>query len=472
MLISLDNIGSEDLFDVCIIGTGPAGMTCALALEGSGKRVLLLEAGDWDYDPDGQDLYQMHVTGDGYCDPSASRLRMLGGSSNHWAGYCRPLDTHDFEPTADGLRSGWPISKVDLDPYLPEASDILDISEVPADEALGDSGFRQVHFVYSPPTRFAEKYGARIMGSGTIFLAMKATLLQIRTNGSAVSELMIQDEDAVVHTVRASKYVLAMGGIENARMMLWSNTLANGALVASPVLGQYYMDHPDFYVGEAILRQDIGLNDKDSRGNRFLSPSHNLSVQSGILGSGIRFRDTNRQGTEAIIARLGCVAPDLGRRAASLLDRDLVCGMRLVGVWEQQAVASNRITLSEERDSLGIPMGALHWVKSNVDRRSIRTALLHLGTYLSRNRYGHVRLANWLETDYDTAFPPNNLCAHHMGGTRMAWTPETGVVDKDCRVFGTENLYIAGSSVFASGGYANPTLTIVQMSLRLADHLS
>jgi choline dehydrogenase-like flavoprotein len=58
---------------------------------------------------------------------------------------------------------------------------------------------------------------------------------------------------------------------------------------------------------------------------------------------------------------------------------------------------------------------------------------------------------------------------HHIGTTRMA---DDGVVDPDCRVHGIENLFVAGSSVFPTGGYVNPTLTIVALALRLADHIA
>ena len=84
---------------------------------------------------------------------------------------------------------------------------------------------------------------------------------------------------------------------------------------------------------------------------------------------------------------------------------------------------------------------------------------------------GRVRLVNWVVNDGPIA--PQQWMAgwHHMGGTRMSDSPDQGIVDQNLRVHGTRNLYVGGSSVFPSGGYANSTLTIVQLSVRLSDEI-
>jgi choline dehydrogenase-like flavoprotein len=115
----------------------------------------------------------------------------------------------------------------------------------------------------------------------------------------------------------------------------------------------------------------------------------------------------------------------------------------------------------------------LHWKKSRIDKLAPRKSATALGRYLAENDIGRIRLAPWLLQDNES-FPSNDEIAgnHHMGGTRMAEMEDDGVVDSDCRVFGTSNLQMAGSSVFPSGGHANPTFAIVQLALRLSDHLS
>ena len=111
-----------------------------------------------------------------------------------------------------------------------------------------------------------------------------------------------------------------------------------------------------------------------------------------------------------------------------------------------------------------------------MDKATIRACGLEVGRYLARREMGRVKLFDWVLDD-DLSLPGleqgQELAGyHHMGTTRMGTTPRDGVVDRDCRVFGIDNLYIAGSSVFRTSGHANPTLTIVQLALRLVDHLA
>jgi choline dehydrogenase-like flavoprotein len=113
----------------------------------------------------------------------------------------------------------------------------------------------------------------------------------------------------------------------------------------------------------------------------------------------------------------------------------------------------------------------LNWRKSELDRHTVMTMAKVFGAYLATSNNGRFRFSPWLLND--EPYPPNDELAgnHHMGGTRMGIDPDSAVVDANCKVFGQGNLYVAGSSVFPSGGHANPTFTIVQLALRLGDHL-
>jgi choline dehydrogenase-like flavoprotein len=469
MLVDLASLGEADEFDVCIVGAGPAGITCARSLAKAGKRVLLLEGGGQDYSDASQALYQGEVVGDPYEPLDVNRLRYLGGASNHWAGYCRALDAWDFDRKTGDIGE-WPIAKTDLDPHAAEARGILDLAAPRPDAPFGDSGLNHIDFTYSAPTLFGQKYGEELARSARIFLALDANLYAIRTNGAAVTGLTVKGPDGAKTTVRARRYVLAMGGIENVRLLLWSDALANGALVRSPVLGKYYMDHLDFFIGEALMSTSLATP-YDDEGLFHLAPSPETMQRHGSLACGIRVQDTSYAGTKKMIVDMACVAPDLARRAFDLLGRELLCGKKLVAVWEQEPVESNRIELSDARDALGMPRVRLFWTKSADDKRTGRVAAEVLGAWLARNDLGRVRLVDWMVDDA-ASFPADNLCVHHMGGARMADDPARGVVDADCRVFGAANLYALGASAFSSGGHANPTLTIVQLALRLGAHLA
>jgi choline dehydrogenase-like flavoprotein len=144
--------------------------------------------------------------------------------------------------------------------------------------------------------------------------------------------------------------------------------------------------------------------------------------------------------------------------------------LRLSCLGEQVPNPASRVTLSDERDPLGIPRAQLDWRLSELDREGVAKLARTVGTELGRLGAGRLRLRDWT---LETGGWPEDLQGghHHMGTTRMADDPKAGVVDRNCRVHGIDNLYVAGSSVFPTAGYANPTLTILALTLRLADHL-
>jgi choline dehydrogenase-like flavoprotein len=139
---------------------------------------------------------------------------------------------------------------------------------------------------------------------------------------------------------------------------------------------------------------------------------------------------------------------------------------------EQRPNPDSRITLDfEKRDALGQPQLRLDWRLTELDKRSIRVAEQLLASELEKTGAGRLQIPEWLMAE-DNAWPSYLVGGpHHMGTTRMSTHAGAGVVDANCRVHGMDNLYIAGSSVFTTGGTANPTLTIVALAARLAGHI-
>jgi choline dehydrogenase-like flavoprotein len=143
----------------------------------------------------------------------------------------------------------------------------------------------------------------------------------------------------------------------------------------------------------------------------------------------------------------------------------------LIAHSEQAPNPESRVTLSDARDRFGIPKLRVNWRLTANDKRSLRESTLRVGEELARLKLGRIKLDPWILED-DASWPdPIWGGCHHMGTTRMSDEPSNGVVDRDCRVNGVGNLYVAGSSVFPTGGYATPTLTLVALALRLADHV-
>lgn len=456
-----------------IVGSGPASMTLALKFEEYGIPCLMLEAGGFDYTPESQDFYRAEVVGDALYDLAWNRLRYFGGTSGHWTGWCRPLDAED-------LRS-WPITHADLAGHLDEACRILEIKGGFIRDRRVLPNFDQVEFQFSlPPVRFGQKYRQRIVESRLIAVALNTPVLEIVGSGDGVLREVVVSRDGSRAAVPVKSLIVGAGGIENSRLLLWSQQRATTGFLANLSIGTHWMEHPHFTTGEfvgdseslsRVLKLDEGLGWASSF---FLATTSAFRQRQRVAGASVRLKvyEEPVEGLKRRLEKLLCLAPALGRRIAGWADKNILCGAEVRMAWEQLPHAENRIVLDPaNRDAFGVPRLKLHWRLHDEVRETALQTMFQLGRDLVAANAGRIGVLPYL-TD-KLPFPPRDERGgrHHMGGTRMGTGPGDGVVDRDLRVFGTRNLYVAGSSVFRTGGYANPTLSIVQLSLRLADHL-
>lgn len=458
-------------WDVCIIGSGPAGMTLALDLAERGRSVLMLEAGPARYDEASQKEYAGEVVGPLKFGLDVGRLRYLGGTSNHWGGFCQPLDAIDFEAKVPGVDTEWPIRRTDLDPFLARAEGILELGPSRPDSPFGEH-MRLTSMRYSPPVNFAAKYRPALEASRDATVVLNACVVDLRERAGSIESAEVRDPAGVRHVVRARRFVLCAGGIENSRLLLWANRNNGGRVVRDArSLGRYWIEHPHFTIGEALL-SDGAPFEYDRWNIAWVSPTARTLRERGLLNAGLRLTRRSRESSRQLVADLACVAPELGAWAMARLRRRLFCGAMLRASWEQSPQPWNRVVLSSELDRHGVPRAELHWRLSDLDRRTVLGSAALFAEEVARRNLGRVRLDPWVLGR--GGFPADDEVKgnHHMGGTRMSRDPARGVVDADCRVHGIANLYVGGSSVFPSGGAANPTLTIVQLALRLADHLA
>ena len=474
MIVSIEGIPEGRRFDICIAGSGPAGMTLALALAEKGKDVLLLEGGGSEFTDRSQDLYIGDNTGDQYFDLDSARLRFLGGTSNHWSGRCRPLDAIDFEYKDYCPEAHWPIERQDLDRYLEPTKDILDVDGEFTDEVL-DPTIQKLAFIWSDPTtRFGDKYEATLQNSRRIVAALETSVVGVEINDARVGGFRVRDFDGQERTVRADNFVLACGGIENSRLLLHFNAETEGRLVPEArTLGRYWIEHPHFRVGLMVLAS--ASPDRP----RFRGPFFGLTPERmrelGVLNCALRAGPPRSlKSMHKVVADLACTAPGIGEWLIRQTGREFMCdGAEIFASWEQEPNFDSHIALSEnQRDAFGIPRVKLDWRKTEFDVETVRKTVIELGSLLARQDLGRARLADWVLQDGPWPEDQSFGGYHHMGGTRMSASAAEGIVTPDLRLWGMENMYIAGSSVFPSGGHANPTLTIVQLSLRLADHLA
>ncbi len=461
-------------YDICIAGSGPAGITLALKLANSKMKVLLVEGGALSYTEESQSLYNCGSTGlEAW--PNQMRLRYFGGTSNHWAGRCRPFNEIDFINKDHNGIPGWPIRYSDIEPYLAEAMEIVDL---PGEGFIADGdyslGKRFVSDAYaqSPPTRFGEKYLDLFSRSENITVALNANVksLEFDSNSNQVSSLTAVNYLEGNYKLFAGIFIIAMGGIENARFLLnqadeFEHVLEN----PTEMLGQCFMEHLNVKLGEYIVEDS---DDVDSF--QFYTTS-GMQTDFNIGGGNASFNvlsDIKSYGRTARIKTFfKTIACDLGieEKVNFIADFDCPGTGAITTLIEQSPGKHSYIKLIDERDKLGLRNCQLNWELSKGDLNTIRTIAIELAKSFADTGLGLVKLEDYiLDESYEI---PVSQHAHHMGTTRMADSSKFGVVDRNCKVFGTENLYIAGSSIFSTGGACNPTMPIIQFALRLADHI-
>lgn len=488
MLIRANDVDTDIIrSDLCIIGAGAAGLTVAHTLRGSPLRICLLESGDLGYEPEVQQLYEGAAEGTVLPTDSPylsqSRLRYFGGSTNHWTGFCRPLDELDFRTRPWVPNSGWPYRKATLGRYYDGAAAIVQIPRFDEGEdaqaqdtepIAGASGaFVTKQFHLSPPTRFAERYGQALTDAADIRVYLGANVVGIEANeaGTRVDRVRVATLSGRRFDIESRHYVLATGGIENARLLLISDGVHRAGLGNDrDLVGRYFMEHPHVRTaGEVVVPR--GLADRSTysrRGRRraVLCPSEALQRKHGLLNGSIMLEFD-----------MPPPPPAVRRISNMLLDLDILgrnqrrdTGSAWSGCYvraEQGPSRESRVTLASERDAMGIRRSHLEWKMTPTDIESIRRTMELLGIELGSSGRGRARQGIKALSPWEGVGGGD----HHMGTTRMSDSPTEGVVNSDCQVHGVANLYVAGSSVFPTAGFANPTLTIVALALKLADHL-
>lgn len=502
----------ELLCDVCIAGAGAAGVALALSLADRNHRVILLEAGGFDYDEADQDAYVGEVVGRPYHEISTTRLRFLGGSTNHWGGMCSHLEPHDFEKRAWVPHSGWPIGFDDLKPWYVRAHPWLELGPFDYDRSsispdgtpylpFDESRLRHKMWHYSrPPTSFGIEHRGDMQRAASLDVLLHANLIDIEmaASGQEVAGYRVSTLEGKSATVRARHFVLALGGLENPRLLMNATSVqSRGIGNDRDLVGRFFMEHLNADAGQVISNNDDWSPAYDSLFNKsrqyraFLMATQKMQAEQQILGSAIGlgplFQARERSVAYDSLHRLKMAwlrrrFPDnisthitnLITDASGLkeaLEERFDSTVYLYTEAEQAPNSSSRVVLGDDRDALGLRRLQLDWRLSEIDKRSIRDLAFLIGSEFGRLQKGRVGVPRWLLDEAPSDDDPILGGYHHMGTTRMADHPSIGVVDADCRVFSTSNLFIAGSSVFTTGGAANPTLTIVALALRLADHL-
>ena len=243
ILKKLDNINLDN-FPVAIFGSGPAGITTALELEKKNIKCLIIEAGGENYSEISQEFYKGKIIGDQLSGLSISRLRQFGGTSGHWGGKSKPMEEYNLER--------WPLKANDLNPYLKKTCQILDINNQFRKSSLNEF-FNQVEFQYSK-VRFAHKFKNHIKNSNNILLVLNTQLSHFvgRNNNTEYAVCISKD---VKKKVRTKYFILACGGIENSRILLWTRDKNQEFIDNNLPIGKYWMNHPWILSGVGVINK-------------------------------------------------------------------------------------------------------------------------------------------------------------------------------------------------------------------------
>jgi choline dehydrogenase-like flavoprotein len=501
--------------EVCVIGAGAAGISLTRRLLKLGHSVVLLESGGLDYEPATANLNAGENAGEDYYDLEDSRLRFFGGTTAIWGGRCAELDPIDLERRDYVPHSGWPIGWDELERWYREARPLFGLPpERPGPGDLVSAGVKLPRFAeLETPlwtfdrrfNRFAWESCADLEADPKCQIVTHATVTAIVQEGRGIDRVEARALGPGRLTVRAGAFVLAAGGIENPRLLLQSD-LGNG----HDQVGRYFMEHPHARGGRIVKGAAWRLLKAFGRRHRvggqdlaaLISPSEALQRREGILNTSLTIVARQPQGRRQFIGMKAYsglkhkMAPTkrgrtlwmVTKKAAGWAQRhvdparpwllhklgNLEVALLVRG--EQAPNPASRVSLGDERDSTGVKRVKLDWRLSEIDVRSVAVLVEALGRELERLGLGRVEPAEWLSggrwrTDPLISSHPIGGY-HHMGTTRMGDDPATSVTDADGRVHGLGNLWVAGSSLFPTGGWANPTLTIVALALRSAERIS
>ncbi len=303
-----------------------------------------------------------------------------------------------------------------------------------------------MHIINDAPLNVRTQFDAELRRAPHVAVILGANVVDVRLGESltAVDSLRVRSLDGREWTARARSFVLACGAIENAKILLQSRSqVPAGVGNGHDLVGRNLLDHPKGALGRLIIPRSRPVPTEASE-TRGPDRKYGLGIvlaastlaETGVPNHCVHLKTTRESGNYILKINL-----------------------------EQLPNRDSRVSLSTERDPLGMPLARVDWRFRQADSVALERFTAILRARLAP--HGDPRIDDERFTlDFVTD------ASHHMGTTAMAASPADGVVDSDCRVFGLDNLFVAGSSVFPTGGNANPTFTILALARRLAGHLA
>jgi choline dehydrogenase-like flavoprotein len=465
MLNSADQLSEfKDISSkVVIAGGGLAGLTLAKKLS-KHADVIVLERGGSQSSSIEDECREAYTSGIDYPFTTTRDFR-LGGSTSIWAGFCAEFDAFDFSKRSWIPLSGWPFPAEELAVYKKEVGEILNLAEpefnptsvvenaqIPLPINIKDLDVTAWRFG-NPTLRILDdwSFGEEDFQNIKIITNARVVDIHLTRDHSAVDHYLCRTRGGNEFRIKADFYIIAMGGLETARLLLASNSQCrDGVANSSNMVGRCFSEHPHLSLDGFKFNPRHPLvswaeKGSDEIGNPFalcLGLSESQQIELKILNHRAHIFRT-REMSPSDIPKLGLFI-------------------------EQSPNLDSRITLKNTLDDWGVPKLNLHWCLSDLEFHSYVQAANYISEYLQRAGAGqivsrqnptHIRNCQFLHSN------------HQLGTTRMSTDPRLGPIDSNCRSHDHENLYVAGGSVFPTVSWANPTFTMLLVTLRLAEYL-
>ena len=504
--------------DVVVVGAGAVGLTLAVKLARAGRSVALVEAGPVELTAASQAHFESaKVVGAPHGGIHTGRFRQLGGTSNFWGGQLVPIGSHVLAPRPWlGGDTGWPIEAEALDPFITEAFDLLGMSrQIPDDAgvlarlgvALPPIGDDLAYFFtrWTPEPILPRHFASDLQSPGhlTCYVNAQATALDLA--GRAVAAVDICDPGERRFELRGRQIVLANGTLEIARLLL--SPLRGGERApwsGNAWLGRGFMDHLDVTAGrlELIdkrrfndLFQNVLLDGLKYQPKLRLTPAAQERAACVDIAAHLLFNSTYAEhfaNAKIFLRSLLKGRPDKEWRRYPVRLKVLIqVGLPLIlrylrdnriyapadgGIdlrltCEQLMVRESGLVPTDRSDAGGRLIHDLDWRIDGTEIETMARFAAAVGRSLEAAGIARLRIDPRLQArdpSFVAEFRDSN---HQMGMARMGRSEADGVVDANLKLFGTDNLYVAGAAVYPSTGFPNPTLTAIALALRLGDAL-
>ncbi len=495
-------------YDYTIIGAGAAGIFLSILLAKQDKKVLLIETGHYTEDEQRQDLNIILQTAKKLTTSVWGRKRAIGGTTIRWGGQSLPFDEHVFTRKDWIKDSGWPISYEDLKDHYNSANQFMkidtlnyreDIFKLFTTEKLfpGDEVFDQHFSKFASEPNFRKLYAKELDKYVTVLYNAVVTKINTSTE-HVVDKIRLTNFDNQVRWVKVQKLIIACGTIESVRLLLASNdSEPQGLGGSSGWLGKSFMEHPCITVGSISTNANFKLqsifNTKIHKGKKFsvrFSLSEDIQAKQKLVNASLSLmfyyknesldpyvevkkiaQNKNIQGLSSIIKNTPAYIKSLYAYTIGKFIYKHKAEGRALLMLEQEPLINSTITLSDEKDKIGMPKVILNWKISRVTWETVIYISNYFKNVFEHSSLGTLQLEKYITADNENWEEFLSDVSHHMGGARMSEDSATGVVDKNLKVWGIDNLYVCSCAVFPTSSHSNPTLTLLALTSRLANHL-